>query len=147
MTNRLNIYSSFQESKGLIVFCVAWLQPFAVKANSCLGRFTPPMSISCVNTESVSFLPVDLCRVILRNSFLPLPPPLAERFFVFELPGFYCISKTDLRPKNDFSINVTVAVEKKTEFSLVCNWQYFKSGRPSTLMMSMERDFILSLRK
>ena len=35
-------------------------------------------------------------------------------------------------------------MEKKTKFSLVCNWEYVK---PTTLMMSMERDFILSLGK
>ena len=68
--------------------------------------------------ERVSFLPVDLCRVTLRNSFLPLPLPRLTVFRFpseFELPEFYCIS----RPKNDFS-NVTVAMKKKTEFSLVC---------------------------
>ena len=68
--------------------------------------------------ERVSFLPVDLCRVTLRNSLLPLPLPRLTVFRFpseFELPEFYCIS----RPKNDFS-NVTVAMKKETEFSLVC---------------------------
>ena len=126
--------SSFGENKGLIAF--SWRDCSLLLLKQTLALATLHHHLNTERVSFLSFLPVELCWATLRNSLLPLPPPPAD-----------CFSGVSLQSSSYQGSTVCLMIFLMSQSQRKRKGNFHSCVKPTTLMMSMERDFILSLGK